>query len=230
MSGAGAGGAATEVALPFRDREEAGRLLGERLRRTLAGKQVVVLGIPRGGVIVAAVVAEILGAPLDVIVARKLGAPWNPELAIGAVTSDGTVVVESWAGEAGVEGDYFRREQTRKVAEAKDREARFRAGRPPLTLKGRIAVLVDDGIATGATMEAAVRAARNLGAERVIVAAPVASAESAARLAKAADELVVLAEPEPFEAVGLWYRLFDQVPDDRVVAILHEAPAGRPTP
>lgn len=216
-----------DVRLPFRDREEAGRLLGERLAERLRDEgvpqgDVIVLAIPRGGVPVAAIVAEILDAPLDVIVARKLGAPWNPELAIGAVTADGAIIVEGWAGEAGADAEYLRREEIRKVTEAREREARLRPGRPPLALGGRVAVIVDDGIATGATMEASILAARRLGASRVIVAAPVGAADSVNRLAKAADEMVVLAEPEPFEAVGLWYQVFDQVPDERVAEILEE--------
>jgi len=182
---------------------------------------VVVLGIPRGGVVVAAEVARALGAPLDVLVAHKIGAPGNPEFAIGAVTADGTMVVASWARrETGLSPAAIDELAVREVALAVEREARLRAGRPAVSLAGATAILVDDGLATGATVHAAVLAARGGGADRVVVAAPVASREAMALLEPVADGLVVVAVPARFHAVGEWYLAFGQVDDEVVRRLL----------
>jgi putative phosphoribosyl transferase len=186
-----------------------------------------VLGIPRGGVPVAAAVAREIGAPLDVVVAHKLGAPGQPELAIGAVAADGTVLIEPWGREL-VGGDeaYLRRAAEDEIARARRREQALRRGRPAVDLRGRTAIVVDDGIATGATMHVAVLAAKAAGATKVIVASPVGAAESVARLRSVADEVVVLATPEPFYAVGEFYLRFGQVDDEEVAALL--AAGARP--
>ena len=219
--------------LPYADREEAGRRLAERFialgeRESLQARGVV-LGIPRGGVPVAAAVARALGLALDVLVAHKLGAPGQPELAIGAVAADGTVLVEPWARElVGDDEVYLRRAADDEIARTRRRENALRRGRPPVDLRARTAILVDDGIATGATMHVAVLAARAAGAATVIVASPVGAAESVARLRSVADDVVVLATPEPFFAVGEFYVRFDQVDDDEVAALL--AAGTRPEP
>lgn len=209
--------------LPFVDRAEAGRLLGEGLSR-LAGSHPVVLGIPRGGVPIAAEVAVRLDGDLDIIVARKLGAPMSPELAIGAVTSDGgrflndDVIQSLGVGEA-----YVARETERQLADARAREVRLRAGHPAMELTGRTVILCDDGLATGATMRAAARSIRKRGAGRLIVAVPVGSTEACTALAREADEVVCLAEPEPFIAVGRYYLNFEAVEDDTVARLLKGA-------
>jgi predicted phosphoribosyltransferase len=170
---------------------------------------------------VAAVVARRLGLPLDVIVAHKVGAPFQPELAIAAVVADGTTVIEPWAvEELGVEKAALAAAVAAEIERARAREQRFRAGRPPLALAGRPVVIVDDGIATGATVHAAVLAVRAAGASRVVVAAPVGAVDTVARLGRVADAVVVPEQPDPFHAVGLWYARFDPVDDAEVAELL----------
>jgi len=206
----------------FADREDAGVRLAESLA-DLAGEDVVVLGIPRGGVEVAAVVARALGAPLDVVIPRKLGAPGNPELGLGAVAEDVEVLDERLIRLLKVKEGYLRQEVAAQQEEIRRRAAAYRQDRPPVPLEGRIAVVIDDGVATGGTAVAALRWARARGASKVILAVPVAPAEAVARLEREADEVRVLATPEPFYAVGQWYESFDQVSDDRVVELLSGA-------
>jgi predicted phosphoribosyltransferase len=209
--------------LPFADRMEAGRLLGERLSH-LAGSHPVVLGIPRGGVPIAAEVATRLEGDLDIIVARKLGAPMSPELAIGAVTSDGgRFLNDDVIRSLGVPDDYVARETARQLADARAREVRLRAGHPAMELVGRTVILCDDGLATGATMRAAARSIRKRGAGRLIVAVPVGSIEACTALATEADEVVCPATPEPFIAVGRYYVDFEAVEDDTVARLLKGA-------
>jgi predicted phosphoribosyltransferase len=206
---------------PFRDRLDGAERLADALARVGGLKGGVVLGIPRGGVPVAAVVARRLGLPLDVIVAHKVGAPLQPELAIAAVVADGTTVVEPWAvEELGVERAALAAAVAVEIERARAREQRFRAGRPPLELAGRPVVIVDDGIATGATVHAAVLAVRAAGASRVVVAAPVGAVDTVARLGRLADEVVVPEQPDPFHAVGLWYARFEPVDDAEVAELL----------
>jgi len=220
----GPGARLSAPALPFRDRAQAAGLLADRLAGAGIEQDALVLAIPRGGVPIGAEIARRLALELDVIVAHKLGAPGNPEFAIGAATSDGTVLVEPWArGEPGVDDAYLRSEADEQVARARAREERLRRGRPPASLGGRVVVVVDDGIATGATVRAAIQAARAQGARRVIVATPVAARESAERLRGEADEVIVLATPDPFFAVGLWYQRFDAVDDREIEAVLAAA-------
>lgn len=230
MDAGGPGGRLSPPTLPFRDRAEAAELLADRLAMAGVAPGSLVLAIPRGGIPIGAVIAKRLGLDLDVIVAHKLGAPGNPEFAIGAATADGAVLVEPWArSEPGVDEAYLHAETERQVAAARAREALLRRGRPAPDASGRTIVIVDDGIATGATVRAAVRSAREQGAARVVVAAPVAARESAQRLAAEADDVVVLATPEPFFAVGLWYRHFDPVDDGAVAALLDAAARARPS-
>jgi putative phosphoribosyl transferase len=213
----------------FVDRQEAGELLADTLKESLGdvtGDDMVVLGIPRGGVEVAAVVADALGAQLDVVIPRKVGAPGNPELGLGAVAENVEVLDERLIRVLGVSPQYLRREIEDQQAEIRRRSAAYRGDRPPVDVSGKVAVVVDDGVATGGTAAAALRWARSQGARRVVLAVPVAPAEAVRRLAGDADEVVVLASPEPFYAVGQWYLEFPQVSDERVVELLSGAHRG----
>ena len=217
-----------DVLLPFATRARAGALLARKLAR-YTGRDVLVLGIPRGGVPVAAAIAAALGAELDVAVARKLGAPYHPELAIGAITADGTTYLNpDLVRHLGITTDYLASVQRAELAEARRREARFRGARPRPRIEGRTVIVVDDGLATGATMRAAVEAVRRKHPARLIVAVPVGSREACAAMRAVADEIVCLAEPEPFPGVGLHYRSFPQLEDDEVIRILAEAADDMP--
>jgi predicted phosphoribosyltransferase len=204
----------------FADRADAGRLLGAAVRERVATASgaPIVLGLPRGGVPVAAEVAEALSCELDVLVVRKIGYPSNPEVAYGAIGPDGVVVTAS--GAAGDLDTRFERIRTRELDELVRRERLYRAGAAALDLRGRRAILVDDGIATGATAAAAVRAARGLGAVEVVVAVPVAAPDARDALAALADVVIVLECPADFWAVGQWYRDFGQTSDREVIAAL----------
>ena len=207
------------------DRRSAGALLGIEVAKT-ALENPVVLGLPRGGVPVADKVAEALRAPLDVIVVRKLGVPGQRELAMGAVGENGAVVLnDDVVRSAQVTEAELREVESRERLELDKRLRRVRSVRPRESLVGRTAVIVDDGVATGATMRAAIRVARANGARDVIVAAPVAPPDVAEMLRSEADVVVCLAEPEPFWAVGTWYRHFEAVGDDEVVALITAAAA-----
>jgi predicted phosphoribosyltransferase len=185
---------------------------------------VLVLGLPRGGVPVALEVARALDAPLDVMVVRKIGMPGQPEFAIGAIASGGIVVrqLEGAPRYAGLEAQ-FEQLVRRERVELERRELAYRGDAPPLELQDRTVVLVDDGLATGATMMAALRAARQAGAARVVVAAPVASEEAAAMLGDEADQVAILQTPAFLVAIGEWYERFDQLEDDEVRALLRRA-------
>ena len=208
----------------FRDRVEAGDALAGLLGHYAGRPDVLVLALPRGGVPVAARVAEALGAPLDVFVVRKLGVPGQQELAMGAIATGGVRVVNEQVvgrlrlGEADLQ----------RVAEAEERElARrersYREGRGPPDLAGQVVILVDDGLATGSTMRAAVAAARRLGPARVVVAVPTAPASTCQRLGEEADEVVCATTPRPFRAVGYSYRSFPQTSDEEVRSLLRAA-------
>jgi putative phosphoribosyl transferase len=204
----------------FRNREQAGLQLATRLE-ALRSQDVLVLGIPRGGVPVAAQVARRLEADLDVIVARKLGAPCQPELALGAVAADGTL----YLNETLVDGVRLTHGVLQwlietETAEARGRAARFRGNRPPPRVKGRTVVVVDDGLATGATMRAAVRSIRTRGPARIIIATLVGSRDTCADLRNEVDHVVVLYEPEPFLAVGVYYADFRPTSDRDVERLL----------
>ncbi|HEU4356039.1 MAG TPA: phosphoribosyltransferase family protein [Actinomycetota bacterium] len=210
----------------FQDRLDAGQRLAEALKEH-AGPETVVLAIPRGGVIVGEVVAGTLGVPLDVVVPRKVGAPGNPELGLGAV-APGVRVLDPWLIERlGVSEDYLEREIAAEEAETVRRLQAYRGDRPSLDLTGKTAIVVDDGVATGGTAVAALRWARAQGAATVVLAVPVAPPQTIQRLSQEADEVVALATPEPFFAVGEWYRIFDQTPDDEVLAALERAAEER---
>ncbi|MDM0068662.1 phosphoribosyltransferase [Variovorax sp. J31P207] len=208
--------------MEFKDRRDAGRALAKALEAWRGRPDVLVLALPRGGVPVAWEVAGALGAPLDVLVVRKLGFPGQEEYAMGAIASGGVRVM----GEADAGWPVSARELeavvAREQAELVRREQRYRGGRPPLDLTGRVLILVDDGLATGATMSAAVQAARAGNPKQVIVAVPVASTEAVQSLSALADEVVCLFTPKHFRAVGLWYQDFGQTSDEEVCRLLDE--------
>ncbi len=213
----------------FRNRVEAGRRLADKLHH-LEGEDVVVLGLPRGGVPVAYEVARALNAPLDVIVVRKLGVPYQPELAMGAIGEEGVRLVdERTMSMAGVTPGELAIVEERERIELDRRALLFRGARNRVSLKDKTAVIVDDGIATGSTARVAARVARALGASRVVVATPVAPSEVFERLSADADEVVVIDTPEPFFAIGQFYFDFSQTPDAEVSSLLElAAPASEP--
>ena len=215
----------------FRDRIDAGRQLAALVAALGPLEDPIVLGLPRGGVPVAREVARAIGAPLDVLVVRKLGAPGNPEFAVGAIGPDGVRVVDERALRAmGVSDAALARIEHLELEELQRRERRYRPARPALDLTGMTAVIVDDGIATGATASVACRGARGLGARRIILATPVAPAGWRESLLRAegdaggaiADEVAVIQEPRDFWAVGQWYRDFGQTTDEEVLEALRD--------
>lgn len=207
----------------FRDRRDAGRQLAVQLGH-LKGNEVVVLGLPRGGVPVAAEVAGALSAPLDVCLVRKLGVPFQPELGMGAIGEGGVRVInDDVVRTAGIAPDELARVEARERDVLERRARRYRSGREPVGIEGRTVLLVDDGVATGSTARAACRIARAGGAARIVLAVPVAPHDWTARLGEDADELVCLHNPSDFYAVGQFYEDFSQTDDDEVVACLEEA-------
>jgi putative phosphoribosyl transferase len=211
----------------FLDRVEAGELLGGVLAG-LVRPPVVVLGIPRGGVVVAARVAARLGAPLDVVVPRKVGAPGNPELAVGAVADGVQAIDEPAIRRLGLDRAAVRAEVARQTVEVARRSAAYRQGLPPLELAGRTAVLVDDGVATGWTCAAAASYTRRAGASHIVAAVPVGPPGLAERLAPVVDQVVVLATPDPYLNVGQAYEHFAQVDDAEVLRCLEKGRASSP--
>jgi putative phosphoribosyl transferase len=209
----------------FLDRAEAGRMLAEVLT-SLVSLPALVLGIPRGGVVVAARVAARLGAPLDVVVPRKIGAPGNPELAVGAVADGVEAIDEPAVRRLGLDMAAVRTEAARQTVEVARRTGAYRQGLPPLALAGRTAVLVDDGVATGWTCAAAASYTRRAGATRVLVAVPVGPPGLAERLRPVVDQVVVLVTPDPYLNVGQVYERFPQVDDEEVLRCLAEGRLG----
>ena len=209
----------------FKDRIEAGRLLGEALKAYAGRGDVIMLGLPRGGVPVATEAARILGVAVDVWLVRKLGTPGHEELAMGAIASGGVRVLNQGViSSYGIAKDAVEAEAAREGAELARRERLYRQGRPPLDLRGRIVILVDDGIATGATMLAAVRALRQMGPSTLLVAVPVAPPSVLAELEQEADHAICLLPEESLLAVGYWYEDFRQTTDEEVQACLAPVP------
>jgi len=209
--------------LPFEDREDAGRRLAERLAR-YRDERPVVFALPRGGVPVGYEISRSLGAPLDVFVARKLGAPGQPEFGIGAVAPGGVRVLNGNVVERlGIPADYLEAVTRKETAEVERRLRHFRGGLPEPEVRGRTVILVDDGLATGVTARAAVEALRRLGPRRLVLAAPVCAAQTAEQLGPEVDELVCLAAPPDLGAIGFWYRNFEQTSDEEVIGLLERA-------
>ena len=208
---------------PFADRDEAGRALAQRLVSMNLAQPVVVLALPRGGVPIAAEIARVLQAPLDLLLVRKIGAPWQRELAVAAVV-DGQppeiVEDEEMMALAGVDRAYVEAEAKKELIEIERRRHVYLHGRKPIGIGGVTAIVVDDGIATGTTVRAALKALRRQHPARLVLAVPVAPSDTVAALRGEVDELVCLAEPYPFHAIGLHYRDFHQVGDDEVLAAL----------
>jgi predicted phosphoribosyltransferase len=205
----------------FEDRKAAGRALAARLRKYAGRGDVLVLALPRGGVPVAYEVAEVLGAPLDLFLVRKLGTPGHRELAMGAIASGGVRVLNDevvrWYGITPAAIDAVAREEQRELER---REAIYREGREPASMEGRVVILIDDGLATGSTMKAAVQAVQQQNPAWVIVAAPVGARETCDALSAIADEVVCVRMPEPLSAIGQWYLDFDQTTDEEVRQLL----------
>ena len=213
--------------LIFDDRVDAGRQLGLQLKQLDIVGDTVVLGLPRGGLPVAVEVAAALAAPVDVLLVRKIGAPFNPELAVGSIAMGDVIVHNRWIlDQLGLDDDDLAPIIERERQELRRRERAYRGDRPWPELTGKTVVLVDDGAATGATMHAAVVSVRTLAPERIVVALPTSSREAADRLAAVADYVVALSTPEPYFAVGYYYRDFGQLSDDDVCAALAGAGHG----
>lgn len=207
----------------FQDRQHAGQLLAQALKKYQNHPQAIVLGLPRGGVVLAYEVAQVLHLPLDIICARKIGAPFNPEYAIGAITDLG----ESFLDEGVIERldippEYLTEERDRQRKEAERRVRTYRNHRPPLILEGKIAILIDDGIATGATMKAAIKSVKAKKAKKIVVAAPVASPDTLQEIEDGTTEVICLSSPRFFQAVGQFYEDFSQTTDDEVIQLLRQ--------
>ncbi len=216
----------------FRDRADAGERLAARLAH-LQARTPVVLALPRGGVAIGFEIARLLGAPLDIVLVRKIGVPWQPELALGAV-SDGEVpeifIDERMAKALAIPEGYVREETARQLAELERRRQVYCADRLPVAVAGRTAIVVDDGIATGATMRVALRAVRRRGPAHLVLAAPVAAAETLAALKGEADEVVCVDVPTGLGAIGFYYEDFHQMSDEEVTDLLARAPQSGTMP
>lgn len=208
--------------LPYGDRREAGRVLAQALHQYRGRSGLLVLALPRGGVAVGFEVAHALEAPLDVFVVRKLGHPGQEEYAMGAIASGGVRVMNPLPG-MDVPPDAVARVVAREEAELARRERLYRGDRAPIDVRGRTIIVVDDGLATGATMRAAVTALRQQGPAHLVIAVPLGAPETCRSLRRQADDLVCPAMPDPFRAVGLWYRDFPQATDEEVHELLDEA-------
>lgn len=209
----------------FSDREQAARKLAERLT-DYRGRNPLVLAIPRGAVPMAKVIADALGGEFDVVLVRKLGAPGNSEFAIGAIDETGWAYIGPYARMAGADDAYLERLKAHELETIRKRRAQYSPLRPPLDPKGRVVIVVDDGLATGSTMIAALHALRAKGPEKLICAVPVAPPDTAEKVTQYCDEVVCLYAPEDFRAVGQFYSDFRQVEDDEVVALLSAGGRG----
>lgn len=206
----------------FRDRHDAGRQLAAGLTKYKGARDALVVGLARGGVVTASEVAEVLGLPLDVFVVRKIGAPGNEELALGAISELGEAIFNQEIISAlGVSQDYLKRivERERKIAE--ERSALYRGKRIPPNYKNKTVILVDDGIATGASMEVAIQSMHKAGAKKIVLAVPVAAPDSLRRLSKLVDEVVCPSTPANFQAVGSFYEHFGQTSDAEVIEMMN---------
>jgi predicted phosphoribosyltransferase len=212
----------------YRDREDAGRALARQLAEYVGRPEVLVLALPRGGVPVGYEVARALGAPLDIFLVRKLGVPGHEELAMGAIASGGVRVLNPRVvAQLGIPDAAIERVAQREQAELERREHAYRGDRPPPSVQGCTVILVDDGLATGSTMRAAAAALKAMGPRRLVVAVPVAAAETCDELRGEVDQVVCAMTPEPFYAVGLWYEDFAQTTDDEVRELLAAAADAR---
>jgi len=207
----------------FKDRIQAGQKLAEKLLE-YKDKDVIILAIPRGGVVVAYEIAKVLNAPLDLIIPRKIGAPYQPELAIGAVTQDGTIILnEDIISYLPIPENYIEAEAERQKKEIERRLIKYRGSAIEPKLENKIVIIVDDGIATGATMLAAIASIRKKKPLKIIAAIPVAPPESLEKIKEYADEIVCLQTPEPFFAIGQFYERFEQLEDEEVIDILNKS-------
>jgi len=205
----------------FQDRTEAGKKLAQELQKYRGQKDVVVMGLARGGVIVAFEIAKELQLPLDVVVVRKVGAPDNEELALGAVADEGKGIFnENLIALLGVSKDYLRKETERQKEMVKDRKSKYLKGRTPVDVKNKTVLVIDDGIATGASMKVAIESMKAQKAAKVVLAVPVAAPESLREIAKEVDEVVCLLKPATFHAVGAFYKNFAQTKDDEIIKVL----------
>lgn len=209
--------------MQFRDREEAGRLLAERLREYVR-ETPIVLALPRGGVAVGYEIARALDAPLNVMIVRKLGVPWHPELGMGALAESGALYLnQEVLGSVDLNAEEIGKVIAEETRELERRVQRYRGGQPLQDVRGRTVILVDDGLATGSTARAAVRALRGFGARRIILAVPVAASETAEALRTEVDVLVCGEEPSDLWAIGNWYEDFHQMSDEEVLVLLDQA-------
>jgi len=209
----------------FQDRREAGKALAGELASLKGTPNLIVLAIPRGGVVVGHEIAQVLNAPLDVYITRKIGAPHNPELAIGAVASDGTLLIDhQLARRLAVSQSYIDQESARQTQEINRRLAEYRGERPSPDLAGKVVILVDDGVATGATTLATIKAIKSQQPLQLILAIPVGPRDSIESLRQEVDQLYCLHAPEVFWAVGAFYNVFDQTSDEEVKALLETDP------
>ena len=210
----------------FKDRQEAGQKLALKLEKFKNRPDVIILGLPRGGVVTAFEIAKALDLPLDLVVPRKIGAPSNPEFGVGAITEDGEGIFnEDVISSYAISQEYIDKEVEKEKKEAQRRLKTYRGSRPSLKLQGKTAVLVDDGIATGLTVRAAIRSAKAKGAKKVIVAVPVTARDSLKMIENEADEVIYLSAPLFFGAVGSFYEVFAQTEDEEVIRLLKKAKA-----
>lgn len=208
----------------FKNRVEAGQKLAETLKKFKDAQGTLILALPRGGVVVGFEVVKTLSLPMDIIVPRKIGAPGNPEFAIGAITEQGVGIFDEMViGTYEITESYLQNEIKKEKAEAERRLKLYRGTRPPLDLKNKTVIIVDDGLATGLTMQAAIKTAKKLGAEKIIVAIPVTSPEAAELVKKEVDEIIYLKAPAFFGAVGSFYEEFGQTADDEVIDLLKKS-------
>lgn len=205
----------------FSNRNQAAQLLADKLA-AYKGQNPLVLAIPRGAVPMARIVAEALGGEFDVVLVRKLGAPGNPEFAIGAIDETGWATLGPYAALAGANADYIERAKARELETIRKRRAQYSPLHPPIEPKGRIVIVIDDGLATGSTMLAALHALRQRAPQKLVCAVPVAPPDTLEKVGEQADEVVCLYAPENFQAVGQFYADFGQVEDDEVIALLSE--------